>query len=110
MFRIEVLPLFQGYDSRRGPEWKNAPNALFHDFGSIGNVHVLDKSIKCVLLGVSEESKAYKLYEPNTKKEMTNRYVVFAKDAKWNWKKQLEEGNNELIDSGDREYEEMEFF
>ena len=48
----------------------------FRVFGCIGHVHVPnikrkkldDKSFKCVLLGISEESKADKLYDPMSKK------------------------------------------
>ena len=44
----------------------------FRVFGCISHVHVPDskrtklddKSLSCVLLGVSEESKAYRLYDP----------------------------------------------
>jgi hypothetical protein len=44
----------------------------FHVFGCVAHVHMPDskkkkldnKSFRCVLLGVSEESKAYRLYDP----------------------------------------------
>jgi hypothetical protein len=65
--------------------------SYFRIFGSIGYVHVPDqkrsklddKSIKCVLLGVSEESKAYELYDPIKKKIWINRDVKFQEDAAW---------------------------
>lgn len=58
----------------------------FRIFGCVAHVHVPDsqrkkldnRSIKCLLLGVSEESKAYKLYDPITKKVIISRDVVFA--------------------------------
>lgn len=48
----------------------------FRIFGCISHVHVPyakrtkldDKSFTCVLLGVSENSKAYRLYDPMAKK------------------------------------------
>jgi hypothetical protein len=48
----------------------------FRIFGYISHVHVPDskrvkldaKSLKCILLEVSEESKAYKLFDPISKK------------------------------------------
>ncbi|TXG65249.1 hypothetical protein EZV62_006524 [Acer yangbiense] len=57
----------------------------FRVFGCLAHVHVPDakrtkledKSIACVLLGVSEESKAYRLYNPIAKKIITSRDVVF---------------------------------
>ena len=62
------------------------PNVdYFRVFGCIGHVHVPDnkrkklddKSFQCVLLGVSEESKAYRLYDPVSKKIVVSRDVVF---------------------------------
>nr|KYP35468.1 Retrovirus-related Pol polyprotein from transposon TNT 1-94 [Cajanus cajan] len=62
-------------------------------FGCIAYVHIADanrkklddKSSKCVFLGVSEESKAYRLYNPSTKKIVISRDVIFAEDEVWNW-------------------------
>ncbi|CAJ2658399.1 unnamed protein product [Trifolium pratense] len=67
--------------------------SFFKVFGCIGYVHVPDvkrkkldaKGIKCVLLGVSEESKAYKLYDPIQKKIIISRDVVFDENQGWNW-------------------------
>ncbi|KAK3012760.1 hypothetical protein RJ639_008108 [Escallonia herrerae] len=42
-----------------------------------------DKSEKCVFLGVSEVSKAYKLFNPLTKKIVTGRDVVFEEESTW---------------------------
>lgn len=65
---------------------------FFKVFGSIGYVHVPDakrkkldeKSVKCILLGVSEESKAYRLYDPISKKNVVSRNVIFDEDEHWN--------------------------
>lgn len=67
--------------------------AHFRVFGSVAHAHVPDarrtkledKSRTCVLLGVSEESKAYRLYDPILKKVVISRDVVFEEDNKWNW-------------------------
>jgi hypothetical protein len=67
----------------------------FRVFGCLAHVHVPDahrkkldgKSIKCILLGVSEESKAYKLYDPVEKKIIVSRDVVFEESRSWNWNK-----------------------
>jgi transposase InsO family protein len=80
----------------------------FRVFGYLAHVHVPDakrtklknKSIACVLLGVSEESKAYRLYNPITKKIITSRDVVFEENKSWNWDKEhvvtvLEWGDND---------------
>ncbi|KAK3003670.1 hypothetical protein RJ639_018271 [Escallonia herrerae] len=47
-----------------------------------------DKSEKCVFLGVSDVSKAYKLFNPLTKKIVTNRDVVFEEESTWDWNRQ----------------------
>ena len=57
----------------------------FRVFGCISYVHVPDsqrkklddKSFKCILVGLSEESKGYKLYDPKGKKVVISRDVVF---------------------------------
>lgn len=46
--------------------------AYFRVFGSIAHMHIPehkrtkldDRSRKCILIGVSDESKAYRLYDP----------------------------------------------
>ena len=71
----------------------------FRVFGCISHVHVLDikrtkledKSFTCVLLGVSEESKAYRLYDPIAKKIVISRDVVFEEDKSWDWDKSYKE-------------------
>jgi hypothetical protein len=65
----------------------------FRIFGCISHVHVPDsrrvkldaKSFKCILLGVSEESKAYRLFNPTTNKIIVSRDVVFEEDQQWCW-------------------------
>lgn len=46
------------------------------------------RSHKCVFLGVSQESKAYRLYDPTNKKIVISRDVIFDEDASWNWSKE----------------------
>ena len=43
-----------------------------------------DKSEKCIFIGYSEQSKAYKLYNPITKKTIISRDVVFKEQESWN--------------------------
>nr|KYP60819.1 Retrovirus-related Pol polyprotein from transposon TNT 1-94 [Cajanus cajan] len=84
--------------------WKERKPSVTHlkVFGCIGYVHVPDvtrkkldeKSIKCVYVGVSEESKAFRMYNPETKKIIISRDVVFDEMEKWDWKKS--EGANSL--------------
>ena len=46
-----------------------------------------DKSLSCVLLGVSEVSKAYRLYDPISLRIIISRDVVFKEDKNWDWDK-----------------------
>jgi len=62
-------------------------------FGCLSYTHVPDnkrtkldnKSVKCVLLGISEESKAYRLYDPLSQKVIVSRDVVFNEEESWPW-------------------------
>ena len=44
-----------------------------------------NKSVKCILLGFSNESKGYKMYDPIEKKLHISRDVVFEEDKQWKW-------------------------
>jgi len=65
----------------------------FRVFGCITHVHVLEakrtkldnRSVKCILLGVSEESKGYRLFNPITKKVVVSRDVIFEEEKQWDW-------------------------
>lgn len=71
----------------------------FRVFGCTTHVHVPDstrtklddKSLICVLLGVSEESKAYRLYDPVKQKIIISRDVIFEEDKNWDWDKNYAE-------------------
>ena len=78
----------------------------FRAFGSIAHVHIHDslrkkldnKSIKCVLLGTSAESKAYKLYDPINKKIIISRDIVCAENEKWNWGRNVDEVECDVLE------------
>lgn len=81
----------------------------FRVFGCVAHVHVPDnrrtklenKSFKCVLLGVSEESKAYMLYDPISKKIVISRDIVCAEDEKWDWRRSAQEMKDDVLECGD---------
>ena len=62
-------------------------------FGRLSYAHVPDskhikldnKSLKCVLLGISEESKAYRLYDPLSQKVLISYDVIFNEEESWPW-------------------------
>jgi hypothetical protein len=64
-----------------------------------------DKSILCVLLGVSDESKAYRLFDPVSKKIIVSRDVVFEETKGWNWDMSREEIISDVLEWGDPEEE-----
>jgi len=65
----------------------------FKIFGCIAYAHIPnekrrkldDKSEKCIFLGVSETSKAFKLLNPLTNQIVTSRDVVFDEESIWDW-------------------------
>lgn len=87
----------------------------FRVFGCIGHAHVpeqrrikLDsRSRKCILLGVSEESKAYRLYDPISKTVVTSRDVIFEEEEKWDWSAD-EKGLSDVLDWGEEEDQNRE--
>ena len=88
-------PTFALRDMTPEEAWSGRKPAVDHVyvFRSIAYVHVTeskrkkldDRGDKCVFLGVSKESKAYKLFNPLTKKVVTSRDVVFDEENTWDW-------------------------
>jgi hypothetical protein len=68
---------------------------LIFEYLGVSYAHVLDnkrtkldsKSLKCVLLGISKESKAYRLYDPLSQKIIISRDVIFKEEDSWPWSK-----------------------
>ena len=50
-----------------------------------------DRSRELVHLGVEPGSKAYRLYDPNTRKTVVSRDVIFTEDKAWRWSKNGED-------------------
>lgn len=79
--------------------------SYFRVFGCLCHVYIPDnrrtklddKSVAGVLLGVSNESKGYRVYNPLTKKIITSRDVVFEEDKQWNWTS-MEENHEENLE------------
>ena len=66
----------------------------FRIFGCIAYAHIPDEKMmkldnkgeKCIFPGVSDKSKAYKLFNPSTMKIIISRDVVFDEKNTWTWK------------------------
>jgi len=100
--------------------WSGVKPSIDHlrVFGCIAHAHVpeakrtkLDnKSLTCVLLGVNEESKGYKLFDPIARRVVVSRDVIFEEEKRWDWDgKQIaidikwDESENENGENNDRE-------
>lgn len=86
----------------------------FRIFGCIAHAHIPDqkrskldsKSKKCVLLGVSDESKAYRLYDPATKKIIISNDVLFEEEESWDWGRTDEELKLDVLEDDKESNEE----
>ena len=90
VYLMNRSPTLAVLDKTHEEVWRNQVPSVAHlkVFGCIGYVHIADqkrkkldsKSEKCVHLGVSKESKAYRMYNPITKRIVINRDVTFVTD------------------------------
>ncbi len=87
-------------------------------FGSIAYIKVPearrtkleDKGEKCILLGYSDMTMGYRLYNPLTKKIIFSRDVIFEENESWVWEQPETSSNAELIleDEGSSQIREVE--
>lgn len=86
----------------------------FRVFGCVGYVHIPDarriklddKSVSCVLLGYSEKSKGYKMYDPAGDKVIISRDVVFEEDRMCDWDTNYEKEQLMELEWGDIDEQE----
>jgi hypothetical protein len=62
-----------------------------------------DRGEKCIFVGYSEESKAYKLYNPLTNKVMVSRDVVFSEEESWSWSNKEADKENVVSDESEEQ-------
>ncbi|KAG6394896.1 hypothetical protein SASPL_145487 [Salvia splendens] len=94
-------PTLSVKDVTREEAWSGIKPFVEHFiiFGSIAHAHVPDvrrtkledKSYSCVLFGVRDESKGYKLYDLVSRKVVISRDVVFVEEQNWDWDKSYED-------------------
>lgn len=94
---LNISPTFSVQNMTPEEAWHGRKPAVdhFRIFGCIAYAHVPDekrkklddKGEKCVFLGIREVSKAYKLFNPLTKKIITSKDVIFDEQNTWNWSK-----------------------
>lgn len=86
----------------------------FRVFGCIAHAHIPDqrriklddKSKKCVFLGVSDESKAWRLYDPVSVKIVVSRDVIFEEEKGWEWNRSEDEVKTDVLACEDELEEE----
>lgn len=116
VFLLNRSPTLALKDKTPEEAWKNITPSVefFKVFGCIGYVHnadqqrrkLDDKSTKCVHLGLSKESKAYRMYNPVTKKIVISRDVVFDENESWKWGRSETEPRSSTLEWGEDEIEE----
>lgn len=93
----------------------------FKVFGCLSHVHVPDskkvkldnESLKCILLGVGQESKTYRLFDPISQKIIVSQDVVFEEDQHQNQDNSHEQailakGSEANEDIGNNEYNDSD--
>jgi hypothetical protein len=78
-------------------------------FGCIANVRPAvphlkkldDRSVGMVYFGVEEGSKAHRLYNPQTKKIVVSRDVIFEEAVAWNWNSEFGENSEFIVEEND---------
>ncbi|GAU32260.1 hypothetical protein TSUD_53880 [Trifolium subterraneum] len=92
---LNRCPTFAVKDMTPQEAWSGSKPSVSHFkvFGCIAYVHIPDnlrkkideKSTVCIHLGISEESKAFKLYDPVKEKIVISKDVKFDENKQWNW-------------------------
>jgi len=87
IYVLNRCPTFAVKDMTPEEVWSGVKPSVehFRVFGCVAHIHILDarrtklenKNLYYVLLGVSQESKSYKLYDPAAKKIVTSRDIIF---------------------------------
>ena len=63
-----------------------------------------EKGEKCIFISYSTNSKAYKHYNPKTKKVIISRDVMFDEEGMWAWLSKADERSTVILDN----YEEVD--
>ena len=95
IYVLNRCPTFALTDLIPQEAWSGVKPSMDHFwvFGCLAHVHIPDvkrtkldnKSFPCVLLGMSEESKGYRLFDPVKNRVVVSRDVIFEEDKQWDW-------------------------
>ena len=64
----------------------------------VGRSKLDDRSEKCIFVGYSETSKAYKLFNPITNKVVISKDVIFMEDKSWDWSQEINGSSAVILD------------
>ena len=65
-----------------------------------------EKSIKCVMFGVSKESKGYRLYDPVGERIIISKDVKFDEKKQWDWEEKVEDDQLVEVDEAEKDQDE----
>nr|GEU80705.1 retrovirus-related Pol polyprotein from transposon TNT 1-94 [Tanacetum cinerariifolium] len=95
VYLLIISPTKAVYNRTPYKAWKGNKPKVSHlcVFGCIANallnsnsrLKLDEKSVKCIVVGYSPQSKAYKLYDPLNGKVLISRDVVFNENASWDF-------------------------
>lgn len=74
--------------------------------GNHSRIKLNKRNIPCIMLGISEESKTYRLYNPITKGIIVSRDVIFKKDKSWSWSEEFTQSIQTVLDWDDNDKDE----
>lgn len=119
IYVLNRCPIMAVKDVTSEEAWSGVKPSVdhFRVCGCTAHVHVPaekrtkldDGSITCVFLGVSEESKGYRLFDPIAKKVVVSRDVIFEEEKQWDWGVSYEKQTGVDLEwgNGDGEHEEV---
>lgn len=113
MYVLNRSPMVAVKDMNPEEAWSGRKPSVehFHVFGCVAHVHVPDakrtkledKNLRYVLLGVSSESKGYRLYDPIAERIVVSRDVTFEEGKQQEWESDSKRNQLDDLEWDDRE-------
>ncbi|XP_068663053.1 uncharacterized protein [Aristolochia californica] len=105
---VEVIQLIATYTPQQNGVAECKNRTIMNMVRNSKSKKLDDKSLQCVLLGMSEESKAYRLYDLVSKKIVVSRDVAFEENECWDWGRTNEEAKLDILEWGNSNEEGSE--
>nr|GEX41344.1 zinc finger, CCHC-type [Tanacetum cinerariifolium] len=107
---LEDITSYEAIKQRK-PNLKNLKVFRCIAYAKVPSQHLTkldDRSTKMVYLGNEQGSKAYRLFDPTTRKRCVSRDVKFKEDETWDWSEYLDEHINDEPEWTDFRIENLE--